>query len=82
MLSFNPHNNAELHSLKQHYGEDPLADRETNLYRGEFVMGFVERWDELIDWDARAESESISCAPMAKRVFSTSPRAPASIPSV
>lgn len=57
MLSFNLHKNSELRSLEQHYGEDPLADRETNLYRGEFVMGFAERWDELIDWDARAESE-------------------------
>jgi glycine/sarcosine/dimethylglycine N-methyltransferase len=57
MSSFSLQNNAELHSLEQHYGDDPLADRETDLYRGEFVMGFVEKWDELIDWDARAQSE-------------------------
>jgi SAM-dependent methyltransferase len=49
--------NAELELAEQNYGEDPLADRETNLYRGEYVMSFVEKWDELIDWDARAESE-------------------------
>ena len=38
-------------------GDDPLADRNCNLYRGEFVGGFVDRWDQLIDWDARAASE-------------------------
>src|SRR6201998_354472 len=57
MSSFSLQNNAELHSSEQHYGYDPLADRETDLYRGEFVRGFVEKWDELIDWDARAQSE-------------------------
>ncbi|MGM0584665.1 MAG: methyltransferase domain-containing protein [Pseudomonadota bacterium] len=49
--------NAELELESQTYGEDPLADRETDLYRGEYVMSFVEKWDELIDWKARAESE-------------------------
>jgi sarcosine/dimethylglycine N-methyltransferase len=49
--------NADLRSREQHYGEDPLADRETDLYRDEYVMSFVEKWDELIDWDARAQSE-------------------------
>lgn len=49
--------NADLRSSEQHYGENPLADRETDLYRGEYVMSFVEKWDELIDWDGRAESE-------------------------
>jgi glycine/sarcosine/dimethylglycine N-methyltransferase len=49
--------NAELQSYEQNYGDDPLAARETDLYRGEFVMGFVEKWDELIDWHARAKSE-------------------------
>jgi glycine/sarcosine/dimethylglycine N-methyltransferase len=49
--------NAELQSYEQNYGDDPLADRATDLYRREFVMGFVEKWDELIDWDARAKSE-------------------------
>lgn len=49
--------NAELELAEQTYGDDPLADRETDLYRGEYIMSFVEKWDELIDWDARAESE-------------------------
>ena len=49
--------NAELSLERQEYGADPLADRETDLYRGEYIMSFVEKWDELIDWRARAESE-------------------------
>jgi SAM-dependent methyltransferase len=43
--------------VEQGYGEDPLAARVSDLYRREFVNGFVERWDELIDWEARAKSE-------------------------
>lgn len=49
--------NAELRLDEQAYGQDPIADRETDLYRGEYIMSFVEKWDELIDWDARADSE-------------------------
>ena len=49
--------NAELTMVEQSYGEDPLADRETDQYRGEYVKTFVEKWDELIDWSARADSE-------------------------
>lgn len=49
--------NLELELKEQAYGKDPLADRETDLYRGEYIMSFVEKWDELIDWKARAQSE-------------------------
>lgn len=49
--------NAELELDSQVYSDDPLGDRETDLYRGEYIMSFVEKWDELIDWTARAESE-------------------------
>lgn len=49
--------NTELTATEQSYGDDPLADRETGLYRAEYVKSFAEKWDELIDWDARAESE-------------------------
>ncbi|WP_428700018.1 methyltransferase domain-containing protein [Stappia sp.] len=49
--------NADLQPREQVYGENPLEDRETDLYRGEYVKSFVEKWDELIDWDARAQSE-------------------------
>ncbi len=41
----------------QDFGDDPLAVRTTDHYRQEYVESFVEKWDELIDWDARAESE-------------------------
>lgn len=52
-----PQANAELQLHDQLYGADPLSDRETGLYRAEYVMSFVEKWDELIDWEARAQSE-------------------------
>ena len=41
----------------QDFGENPLETRETDHYQTEYVQSFVEKWDELIDWDARAESE-------------------------
>ena len=44
-------------ALAQDFGDDPLAIRKTDHYRQEYVESFVEKWDELIDWDARAESE-------------------------
>jgi sarcosine/dimethylglycine N-methyltransferase len=55
--SFSLHRNMELQLYEQNYGDDPLADRATDLYRREFVMGFADKWDQLIDWDARAKSE-------------------------
>lgn len=41
----------------QLYGENPIAQRKTDLYKKEYVHSFVRKWDELIDWDARASSE-------------------------
>ncbi|NWG46976.1 MAG: class I SAM-dependent methyltransferase [Alphaproteobacteria bacterium] len=41
----------------QNFGADPIAMRETDHYREEYIRGFVDKWDELIDWEARAESE-------------------------
>ena len=41
----------------QDYGEDPTAVRDTDKYTDEYVRGFVDKWDQLIDWDARTESE-------------------------
>ena len=43
--------------IEQDFGEDPIAIRETDHYHKEYVQEFVEKWDELIDWEARAESE-------------------------
>ena len=42
---------------EQDYGDDPLAVRETDQYTNEYVQSFVEKWDQLIDWEARAKSE-------------------------
>jgi len=42
---------------KQHYGKNPIEVRETDHYQMEYVHSFVEKWDELIDWKARAQGE-------------------------
>ena len=42
---------------EQNYGDGPLAKWESDLFREEFVAGFVENWDALTDWDARAKSK-------------------------
>lgn len=41
----------------QKFGSNPTAVRETDHYKQEYVKSFVDKWDELIDWDARAKSE-------------------------
>jgi len=48
---------AQLKLEQQRYGEDPLEVRDTDHYQQEYVQSFVEKWDELIDWDRRADSE-------------------------
>ncbi|RDI50606.1 glycine/sarcosine N-methyltransferase [Nocardia mexicana] len=42
---------------EQAFGEDPLLVRDTDHYTDEYVKGFVEKWDELIDWKKRYASE-------------------------
>lgn len=42
---------------KQDYGKDPTSVRETDKYVEEYVNSFVNKWDELIDWDGRAAAE-------------------------
>lgn len=42
---------------EQDFGGKPTETRETDHYQEEYVRSFVEVWDDLIDWDARAESE-------------------------
>ncbi len=42
---------------EQRYGADPVKVRDTDHYQAEYVQAFVEKWDQLIDWDARADSE-------------------------
>jgi glycine/sarcosine N-methyltransferase len=41
----------------QDYGENPTEVRDTDKYTEEYVRGFVEKWDDLIDWDRRAQTE-------------------------
>ena len=41
----------------QDFGESPLEVRETDHYVSEYVGSFVEKWDELIDWKKRYQSE-------------------------
>lgn len=42
---------------EQDYGDDPLAVRDTGHYKNEYISGFVDKWDDLIDWDQRSSSE-------------------------
>lgn len=42
----------------QGYGDDPLSVRRSSHYKKEYAKSFVEKWDDLIDWDARASSEA------------------------
>ncbi len=49
--------NRDLVITEQDYGNDPLAKRETDQYRAEYIMSFVEKWDQLINWSSRAETE-------------------------
>lgn len=42
---------------KQEYGVDPVKVRESDHYVKEYIQSFVEKWDDLIDWDTRAKGE-------------------------
>ncbi|MCA9480003.1 MAG: methyltransferase domain-containing protein, partial [Nitrospira sp.] len=48
---------ARLQVSEQGYGDNPIAQRKTDLYKREYVHSFVQKWDDLIDWEARASSE-------------------------
>lgn len=41
----------------QDFGDSPINVRESDHYVEEYVTSFVEKWDELIDWKRRAQSE-------------------------
>lgn len=55
------HNRASAEAVSEDtIGDDahaPSDTRETDHYQEQYVKSFVEKWDELIDWDGRAESE-------------------------
>ena len=42
---------------KQQFGSDPVKVRESDHYQKEYIQGFVEKWDDLIDWETRAKGE-------------------------
>lgn len=44
-------------AFDQQYGDSPVSVRDTDHYTKEYVHSFVQKWDELIDWDGRADSE-------------------------
>ena len=44
-------------AMQQSFGASPLEVRDTGHYQQEYVKSFVEKWDELIDWEMRAKSE-------------------------
>jgi SAM-dependent methyltransferase len=43
--------------LEQSFKECSSRVKHTEQYQKEYVQSFVEKWDELIDWNARARSE-------------------------
>ena len=51
------YNGAVYPNLEQDFGKEPLDVQDTEHYQKEYVQSFVEKWDELIDWEARAKSE-------------------------
>lgn len=44
-------------TAKQCFGSDPLTVRESDHYTEEYIQDFAAKWDDLIDWDRRAEGE-------------------------
>lgn len=41
----------------QEFGSTPVECRNTDHYVDEYIKPFVDKWDDLIDWDSRAASE-------------------------
>ena len=41
----------------QDFGKAPTEVRDTSHYQVEYIQSFVNKWDQLIDWEAREESE-------------------------
>src|SRR5690625_1849915 len=52
-----PEGDAVTDEHQQDFGADPFEVRETDHYVAEYVSGFVDKWDELIDWKKRYQSE-------------------------
>ena len=56
-----------LKAASQEFGADPTKVRESDHYQAEYIQGFVEKWDELIDWESRAERSWNNRSPSAAR---------------
>ena len=56
MTSTKSHPSAESGDA-QRFGETPESVRETDHYQQEYIEQFADRWDRLIDWQAREEAE-------------------------
>ncbi|MEJ2170955.1 MAG: class I SAM-dependent methyltransferase [Desulfobacterales bacterium] len=41
----------------QSFGTNPIEVRDTDHYQDEYIKSFVNKWDDLIDWDQRWKSE-------------------------
>ena len=39
--------------------EDPIAKRDSDFYKEQYEDSFVDKWDDLIDWEARSSSEGL-----------------------
>src|SRR5690625_2545376 len=52
-----PEEDAGTNGHQQDFGADPFDVRDTDHYKAEYVTGFVDKWDELIDWKKRYASE-------------------------
>jgi len=50
-------NKATVIPLEQNFGKNPIKIRETNHYKHEYVIDFASKWDKLIDWESRSDSE-------------------------
>lgn len=47
----------QLEQQQQDFGDNPTAVRQTDHYKVEYIQEFVQKWDDLIDWDAREAGE-------------------------
>jgi len=57
MAADNEANGSSESVMEQDFGENPVTVRQTDHYQEEYVWGFVDKWDELIDWESRARGE-------------------------
>ncbi len=56
-MTLNQHSQKPCLEDEQSFGKDPESVRETDHYQQEYIEQFTDRWDSLIDWEARTEAE-------------------------